>query len=306
MTTLLVTGAAGFIGSHFTRMMMREQAFDKVVAFDSLTYAGRPEALDVQGVKVEIGNILDKRKVLSLFRRNAFTHVVHMAAETHVDRSIFGAEKFAQTNVIGTTNLLSALNSSLTKFVYVSTDEVYGTKLTGLSVETDVLHPSSPYSASKAGGEMMCLAFKTTHGLPVVITRGTNTFGPWQNKEKLIPMIVDKVMHQQPVPVYGDGLQMRDWISVEDHCRAIWRALEVGSPGEAYNVGARNVMTNLTLISLVMNIIHGKGGPLGEMTHVADRLGHDRRYAVDPSKMERLGWSPHVFDMAPTVQSYMS
>lgn len=310
MSVLFLTGAAGFIGSNFLRLMIREKQFDRIIVYDSLTYAGCRENLSItaDNVSIMVSDLLDLGSLSAAMDGAGVTHVVHFAAETHVDRSISEPSRFVMTNVVGTNNLLYAtgrLAPGLKKFVYVSTDEVYGPKLEGLSVETDQVLPSSPYSASKAGGEAMCHAYFVTYKMPIVVTRGTNTFGPNQHEEKLIPLTVKRVMANQPVPIYGDGQQMRDWISVNDHCRAVWRVMVDGVPGEIYNVGSRNVLSNMTVVGLVMDIIRKSGGPTGQIKHVADRPGHDRRYAVDPSKMERLDWSPNQFSFVDTVQALM-
>lgn len=308
---ILVTGGAGFIGTHFVRMVSRQDGVEKVIVFDAFTYASH-DLKSHGNVIVEQGNLRDDNKVLSVLRRHPIDWVVHMAAETHVDRSIVDPERFVKTNVLGTANLLRAVREcgrEVKQFLYVSTDEVYGPVMIGRSHESDQLKPSSAYSASKAGGEMLCIAEMVTHGLRIVITRGTNTYGPGQNREKLIPLTVSRVMKREPIPIYGDGQQCRDWMHVEDHCSGIWAALTRGTPGEVYNLGARNVVANLTLVDAICKVIEEEGGPkTARVEHVVDRKGHDRRYAVDPSKAEQLlEWTPRYrFDLRDTVKSYMS
>lgn len=308
---VLVTGGAGFIGTHFVRMLSRHPEVRQVIVFDAFTYASRKlEKMDP--VVIEQANLRDSGKVRSVLRNYPIEWIVHLAAESHVDRSIIDPERFVKTNVLGTANLLGAARECgrrIKNFVYVSTDEVYGTVLRGMSSETDPVHPSSPYSASKAGGELLCIAEGITHGLNVVITRGANTYGPGQNREKLIPMIVSNVMRRLPVPIYGDGLQVRDWMHVLDHCSGIWAALTRGTPGEIYNLGARNCLSNLEVVGAICKIIEEEGGPkTANLQHVTDRKGHDRRYAVNPGKAEQLlEWTPRrPFDLRETVISYMS
>lgn len=308
---VLVTGGAGFIGTHFVRMVSRQDGVEKVIVFDAFTYASH--GLKSHGnVIVEQGNLRDDNKVLSVLRRHPIDWVVHMAAETHVDRSITDPERFVKTNVLGTANLLRAVREcgrKVHQFLYVSTDEVYGPVLVGKSRETDLLKPSSPYSASKAGGELLCISEMVTNGLNIVITRGTNTYGPGQNREKLIPLAVTRIMRREAVPIYGDGEQVRDWMHVEDHCSGIWAALTRGTPGEVYNLGARNCLSNRSILTQIGYVIAQEGGPgAAKWEHVVDRKGHDRRYAIDPSKAEQLlQWTPaHAFDLRETVRSYMS
>jgi dTDP-glucose 4,6-dehydratase len=306
---VLVTGGAGFIGAHFARMAARHPGVERVLVVDAFTYASSMENLvdRPRSVEVEHGNVRDSGKMESVFRNHPITHVVHMAAETHVDRSISDGEPFVRTNVMGTANVLAAARKRQPMFVYVSTDEVYGTVLHAVR-EDAPLRPSSPYSASKAAGELLCMAEHRTFGTPVAITRGTNTYGPGQHCEKLIPHVVRCVMRREPVPIYGDGLQCRDWIHVHDHCSAIWSVLTRATPGEAYNVGVRNVRSNLDIIRTICSIIAEEGGPqTHKLAHVVDRKGHDRGYAVDPSKLEQLlEWEAKTpFDLRSTVTHYM-
>ncbi len=308
---LLVTGGAGFIGSQFVHMV--SDLAETVIVIDALTYAGKPEAIEgfPKNVKNVIADIRDPNRVAGIIRRHSrhLTHVVHLAAETHVDRSIADEEPFIRTNIIGTAHLLSAVRTlGLKKMVYVSTDEVYGSRLQGRSHEGDPLNPSSPYAASKAAGEMLCLAEFRTFGVPIVITRGTNTYGPFQHQEKFIPTIIRRIMAREAVPIYGDGLQMRDWMHVMDHCAGIFTALVKGEPGEVYNLGSRNVISNLELVRHIAKIIEEEGGPKTfRVEHVTDRKGHDKRYSVDPGKAEqKIGWGNTVpFDLRSTVRSYM-
>lgn len=308
---LLVSGGAGFIGTHFVRMAARMPEVSQVIVFDAFTYASHQLRSDGK-ILVEQGNLRDDNKVLSVLRKHPIDWVVHMAAETHVDRSIVDPERFVKTNVLGTANLLRAVREcgrKVHQFLYVSTDEVYGTVLNGMATEESPVNPSSPYSASKAGGELLCIAEHITHGQSIVITRGTNTFGPGQNREKLIPLSVTKIMRGEPVPIYGDGKQARDWMAVEDHCSGIWAALKLGMPGHIYNLGACEIITNLDLVSFISSIIKSEGGPHAKFQHVTDRKGHDRRYAVDPGKAEcMLNWRPKrsvALYLQDTVKSYM-
>lgn len=310
---LLVTGGAGFIGSQFTHMVC--DLAESVVVIDALTYAGRGEALlDLpKNVKRVIADIRDPNRVAGVIRRHKqhITHVVHLAAETHVDRSIKDEDPFIKTNIMGTAHVLAAvreLSVPIKKMVYVSTDEVYGSRLLGSSIETDLLNPSSPYSASKAAGEMLCMAEFRTHKTPICITRGTNTYGPGQHEEKFIPTIVRHIMARLPIPIYGDGQQARDWMHVMDHCAGIFSVLTKGEPGEIFNLGANNVISNLDLVHRIAKAVEELGGPkTHRIEYVADRKGHDRRYSVDTRKAEQtIGWGPTIpFDLKGTVHSYM-
>lgn len=303
---ILVTGGAGFIGSHFVRTFYNTWGAELIV-FDALTYAACDTFKDLPVTFIK-GNVRDPRKVLSTLRRHKITHVVHMAAETHVDNSISDPEAFIRTNIIGTFNLMEAvrlLKKQIERVVYVSTDEVYGSVLEGMSSEFDPLEPSSPYSASKAAGEMVCSGHFVTYGLPIIVTRGSNTFGPRQHEEKLIPKTVKHIMSGAAVPVYGNGLHMRDWMSVDDHVQGIWKVLHDGIPGATYNIGARNVMTNLQMVEVIRAIVCLEGGPEGVISRVADRPGHDARYAVNPGKLEKMGWRSSAFDLRPTVKQLM-
>jgi dTDP-glucose 4,6-dehydratase len=292
----LVTGGLGFIGSTFVRLALRERSSLEIVNLDAMTYAGNPANLaDVEGdprYRFLHGNICDPDAVRSAIG-DGVDAIVNFAAETHVDRSILDPEAFLQTDILGTHVLLEAVRErSIGRYVQVSTDEVYGDVSQGESSESDPLCPRSPYSASKAGGDLQVLAYRTTYDLPVMITRGSNTYGPYQYPEKLIPLFVTNLIDDQPVPVYGDGLQVRDWLHAQDHARGIMHVLERGDPGNVYNLGGGNPRTNL---EITRRLIEGCGrGMESHVKHVVDRPGHDRRYAVDSSKAHALGWAPQV------------
>jgi dTDP-glucose 4,6-dehydratase len=302
---VLITGGCGFIGSAFVRMALARGA--AVVNLDKLTYAGNPANVadvadhpDYTFVHGDIANPADVAEAI------AGCHVVvNFAAETHVDRSVLDPSDFIRTDVEGTATLLQAAREEgVRRFVQVSTDEVYGSIESGSFRETDRLHPSSPYSASKAGGEMQVLAWHRTFGLDAVITRGSNTFGPRQYPEKLIPLFVTNAFDGYELPVYGDGLQVRDWIYVTDHCAGIWAAMEHGAAGEIYNVGGGHEMANLAITDRIIALT-GADGSLKR--HVVDRLGHDRRYSLDCTRLREVGWAPsRSFDeaLAETVDWY--
>ncbi len=288
---LLVTGGAGFIGSNFTRHVLTTSD-DQVTILDALTYAGNRANLDDLDADPRLrfvhGDICDRELVASLMP--GYDAVVHFAAESHVDRSIVAPDAFVRTNCDGTNVLCDvAGRSGIQKFVHVSTDEVYGSIDTGSFTESSPLLPSSPYSASKAGSDLIALAHHHTHGLPVVITRSSNNYGPYQYPEKIIPLFVTNLLEGRTVPVYGDGLNVRDWCHVEDNCAAIDLVLRRGATGEIYNIGAGHETTNLDLTHLVLAAL-GKGPEAIEF--VDDRLGHDRRYSLDATRVRTLGWSP--------------
>ena len=288
---LLVTGGAGFIGSNFTRHVLTTSD-DQMTILDALTYAGnRANLADLDAdprLRFVHGDICDRELVASLMPGH--DAVVHFAAESHVDRSIVAPDAFVRTNCDGTNVLCDvAGRSEIQKFVHVSTDEVYGSIDTGSFTESSPLAPSSPYSASKAGSDLIALAHHRTHGLPVVITRSSNNYGPYQYPEKLIPLFVTNLLEGRTVPVYGDGLNVRDWCHVEDNCAAIDLVLRQGATGEIYNIGAGHETTNLDLTHLVLAAM-GKGPEAIEF--VDDRLGHDRRYSLDATRVRTLGWSP--------------
>lgn len=293
---LLVTGGLGFIGSNFLRIFLNSRPDSSVVNLDAMTYAGNPENCreheDNPRYRFVKGSICDPDAVEQAVA-DGVDAIVNFAAETHVDRSILEPEAFLRTDVLGTHVLLEAVRRHhIKRYLQVSTDEVYGDVETGESLETDALRPRSPYSASKAGGDLQVLAYWTTYGTPVLITRGSNTYGPYQYPEKLIPLFVTNLIDDQTVPVYGDGMQIRDWMHVEDHARGILHALEHGEPGNVYNVGGDNQRTNLYITQRIL----GACGRSFEthVRHVEDRAGHDRRYAVNCAKLRSLGWAPQV------------
>jgi dTDP-glucose 4,6-dehydratase len=297
---ILVTGGAGFIGSNFVRHLLRSRPDDGVVNLDKLTYAGNLENLrDVERdprYRFVHGDICDGGLVRELM--DGVDAVVHMAAETHVDRSNLGADEFLRTNVNGTYVLLEAARDKrVGRFLLVSTDEVYGSiAAPGHARESDPLNPSNPYSASKAGADLLARAYWTTHRLPVVITRSSNNFGPYQYPEKVIPLFITNALEDKPVPLYGDGRNVRDWLYVLDNCAAIDLVLRRGADGEIYNIGGGNEVENVALTREVLRLL---GKPESLITPVTDRPGHDRRYALDASKVRALGWTPaHTFDDA--------
>jgi dTDP-glucose 4,6-dehydratase len=297
MPTLLVTGGCGFIGSNFVRHVLHADPAVTVVNFDALTYAGNLANLaDVAGhqrYKFIKGDITDRDAVRAAMRLGV-TDVIHFAAESHVDRSIQDSGPFVRTNVLGTQVLLDAAREfNVSKYVQVSTDEVYGSLgPTGAFTEETPLDPSSPYSASKAAADLLVQAYQHTFGLPTVVTRCSNNYGPYQFPEKLIPLFVTNLLRDEPVPVYGDGMQVRDWIHVLDHCTGVEAAWRTGKPGEVYNFGGRCEKPNLELTHLLLDLL---GKPNALIRYVQDRPGHDRRYAIDCTKAEReLGWAPRV------------
>lgn len=309
---ILVTGGAGFIGSNFVRAVLADRyaalAGAEVVVLDLLTYAGTlanlTEVRDSPRLRVVPGDIRDAETVTAAM--SGVDVVVHCAAESHVDRSIEGASEFVSTNVVGTQVLLqAALEARIERFVHVSTDEVYGSVETGASVETDPLEPNSPYSASKAASDLLALAYHRTHGLPVCVTRCSNNYGPHQYPEKLIPLFVSHLLDGRPVPLYGDGRNVRDWLHVDDHCRAIAAVAVGGRPGEIYNIGGGTELSNIELTRRLLELV---GASEAMVERVADRKGHDRRYCVDWSKIRaELGYRPQVeFDdgLRRTVEWY--
>ncbi|MBO9523808.1 MAG: dTDP-glucose 4,6-dehydratase [Nocardioidaceae bacterium] len=296
---LLVTGGAGFIGSHYVRSVLSGawglDAPDRVVMLDKLTYAGNIENLapvrDDERLEVVVGDILDRELVDKLMVE--VDAVVHFAAESHVDRSILGARDFVMTNVVGTQTLLdSALAHGVDKFVHVSTDEVYGSILEGSWDENEPLLPNSPYSASKASSDLLARAYFRTHGVPVCITRCSNNYGPYQFPEKVIPLFVTNLIDGLNVPLYGEGTNVRDWLHVDDHCRGIHLVLTKGRVGETYNIGGGTELTNKELTGLLLD---ATGTGWDRVEKVTDRLGHDLRYSVDITKItEELGYRPEV------------
>lgn len=293
-TRVLVTGGCGFIGSNFVRLVLAERPEWEVVNLDVLTYAGRLENLqDVSGdrrYRFLRGDICDGSVVAEAMAGCSLA--VNFAAETHVDRSLLGAAHFIDTDIKGVMVLLEeARRVGLDRFVQVSTDEVYGSIAEGSFTEEDVLNPRNPYAASKAGGDRLAYAYWATYGAPVVISRASNTYGPFQYPEKLIPLFVTNALRDEPLPLYGDGRNVRDWLHVEDHCRAVLFLLEHGVPGEVYNVAGGNERENIDITRRILGLL---GKPETLITPVADRVGHDRRYSLDAGKLHRLGWRPQV------------
>lgn len=287
-----MTGGAGFIGSNFIRYMLDTYKEYEIVNFDKLTYAGNlnnlkgidedPRYRFVKGDICDVGAVMANTKGCDA--------VVNFAAESHVDRSITSAKEFITTNIMGTQVLLEAARElGISRYLQISTDEVYGSIDVGSFKETDPLEPSSPYSASKASADLLCRSYYTTFGVPVIITRSSNNFGPYQYPEKLIPLFTTNLLEDIPVPIYGDGKNVRDWCYVEDNCRGIDTVLHQGEVGEVYNIGAGNEVTNLIITETILEHV-GKTGSL--MQFVADRLGHDRRYSIETSKVRALGWEP--------------
>ncbi|MFJ2201670.1 dTDP-glucose 4,6-dehydratase [Streptomyces violaceusniger] len=311
---IVVTGGAGFIGSHFVRQTLTGAYADwadaQVVVVDKLTYAGNEanlaEVADSPRLRFVRGDICDGELIGELLRGTDL--VVHFAAESHVDRSISGAEEFVRTNVLGTHTLLNAAaNAAVGKFVHVSTDEVYGSIESGSWSEEEPLEPNSPYSASKASSDLLARAFHRTHGLPVCVTRCSNNYGPYQHPEKVIPLFVTNLMDGKPVPLYGDGGNVRDWLHVDDHCRGIALVAENGRPGEVYNIGGGTELTNLELTERLLELL---GADRSMVERVPDRKGHDRRYSVDIAKISaELGYRPEMsFEngLAETAKWYMT
>src|SRR5690349_3105775 len=295
MVDVLVTGGAGFIGSNFVRYALDAHADWRITTLDKLTYAGRAETLadvmDHPRHAFVLGDIGDEAVSAPLVERAEI--VVHFAAETHVDRSIQGAGDFIKTDVLGTFVLLEAARraSRLKRFVQISTDEVYGSVPTGASRETDELKPRNPYAASKAAADRLAYSYWATYEVPVIVTRASNNYGPYQFPEKVIPLFVTNAIEDIPVPLYGDGRNVRDWLHVEDHCRAIDLLIEAGADGEVYNIGGGNDVMN---VDLTYQILDALGKPRSLIKPVADRPGHDRRYSLDTTKVRSVGWSPEV------------
>jgi len=308
MINVLVTGGAGFIGSNFVRHVLRAHPDWHVTTLDKLTYCGRLEnlqdVLDNPRHAFVKGDIRDTAVSAPLVR--AAEVVVHFAAETHVDRSLQSADEFIQTDVLGTFALLEAARQAdrLRRFVQISTDEVYGSVPAGASKETDELRPRNPYSASKAGADRLAYSYWATYQVPVIVTRASNNYGPYQFPEKVIPLFITNALEDRALPLYGDGLNVRDWLHVEDHCSAIDLLIERGVDGETYNIGGGNEVPN---VELTRRILALTGKPDTLIQPVADRLGHDRRYALDTAKLRTFGWVPrHAFadGLAATVDWY--
>jgi dTDP-glucose 4,6-dehydratase len=327
MKTVLVTGGAGFIGSNFVRYVLDKYKDYKIINMDLLTYSGNLENLrDLEGNSNHIfvkGNILDKVLITNLFSKNQIHQVVHFAAESHVDRSILNPEIFIKTNVLGTQVLLDCAKTAWVtgkddfgypiyregvKFLHVSTDEVYGSLgKDGKFIEGTLINPSSPYSSSKASADLLVHAYHKTYKMPVNITRCSNNYGPYQFPEKLIPLMISNALDNKPMPVYGDGMQIRDWLHVKDHCSAICKVLRNGRNGEVYNIGGNNEKSNIEIVRLILSVL-GKSENL--ITYISDRLGHDRRYAIDNTKITaELGWKPsHTFEegIKETIEWYLN
>ncbi|HEY3932427.1 MAG TPA: dTDP-glucose 4,6-dehydratase [Verrucomicrobiae bacterium] len=322
---LLITGGAGFIGSNVIHHVIERAEISRLVNLDCLTYAGHLANLEkVSGHPkyiFEKVDLRDKAETLRIVEQHKITHVMHLAAESHVDRSISGPGDFITTNIDGTFNLLEACRSfwganlADKKFHHVSTDEVYGSLgATGLFTETTPYAPNSPYSASKASSDFLVRAYHHTYGLPTVITNCSNNYGPFQFPEKLIPVIIQNVLARKPIPVYGDGMNVRDWLYVRDHAEALWTVLQKGKLGETYNIGGHNEWANLRIVELICDTIDEFAPQLGGnsrklISFVKDRLGHDRRYAIDAGKIQReLGWTPaHKFEdgIRETIRWYL-
>ncbi len=327
---LLITGGAGFIGSNVIHHVIDRPEVARLVNLDCLTYAGHLENLEKVAKHAkyifEKVDLRDKTAVLRVVEKHGITHVMHLAAESHVDRSITGPGDFIHTNVVGTFNLLEACRACWlkpqtpdprpqTRFHHVSTDEVYGSLgPTGFFKETTPYAPNSPYSASKAASDMLVRAYHHTYGLPAVITNCSNNYGPYQFPEKLIPVVIQSLLARRPVPVYGDGMNVRDWLYVRDHAEALWLALTRGKNGDTYNIGGHNEWANLRIVELICDTIDELAPKLGGnsrklISFVQDRPGHDRRYAIDATKIKNeLGWTPaHKFEQGirETIQWYL-
>jgi dTDP-glucose 4,6-dehydratase len=300
MKHILVTGGAGFIGSAFVRYMTRQYPDYQIVVFDKLTYAGNLDNLlpvsDDENYRFERGDIADRDVVRRVLDAYQIDTIVNFAAESHVDRSILQADAFVHTDVVGVYVLLDAAKQhGIERFLHVSTDEVYGDVHEGFSREGDAFAPNSPYAASKAGGELMVRAYHVTHGLNTVITRGSNTYGPYQYPEKLLPFFITEAIDDGRLPLYGDGMQVRDWLYVDDHVTGIDTVLHRGAAGEAYNIAGEDIRHNIDVVHAMLDYL---GKPVSLIKHVPDREGHDRRYAMNCDKLRALGWQrAHQFEI---------
>ena len=310
MKNMLVTGGCGFIGANFIRYLLEESDFEgRVVNVDALTYAGNPENL--AGIESAFperyvfikGDICDRQAMAKVFDDHEIDTICHFAAESHVDRSIVGPDAFIQTNIVGTFTLLEAARNhqgQVERFHHISTDEVFGSLgPEGLFTETTPYQPNSPYSASKASSDHLVRAYHETYGLPITISNCSNNYGPYHFPEKLIPLIILNAMEDKSLPIYGDGLNVRDWLYVRDHCTAIWAIMKNGKRGETYNIGGNNEMANIRIVEIICDLIDDLPAMTGKppraklITYVKDRPGHDRRYAIDSTKLkEDLGWIP--------------
>ena len=305
---ILVTGGCGFIGSNFIHYMLSKYPAYAIVNIDKITYAGNPDNL--RDLKVDTNknyyfikaDITDAGKINKVFQKHKdLDCIINFAAESHVDRSILSSEDFVKANICGTQVLLDAAKRyKLSRYIQISTDEVYGSIKRGSFTEKSPLLPNSPYSASKAAADLLARSYFITHGLPVIVTRSSNNFGPYQYPEKIIPLFITNLLERKKVPLYGDGLNVRDWLYVLDNCAAIDVVLHKGKPGQIYNIGAENEITNLSLTNMVLKKM-GKGRPC--IKYIADRPGHDRRYSLDCAKIKKLGWRreydfEHALDIA--------
>ncbi len=301
MKNILVTGGAGFIGSAFVRYMIETYPHYNIIVYDKLTYAGNMDNLlpvsDEKNYRFEHGDIAHRETVQRVLEEHEIDTIVNFAAESHVDRSILSPDAFIHTDVVGTYILLDeGHKAGIGRFLQVSTDEVYGDIKTGLSKEDDLFLPNSPYAASKAGGELMMRSYQVTHDMDTVVTRGSNTFGPYQYPEKVLPFFTTEAIDDRPLPLYGDGMQVRDWLYVDDHVTGIDVVLHKGKSGEAYNVAGEYELHNIDLTKRLLKLL---GKPESLIKHVPDREGHDRRYAMNCDKLRTLGWERrHAFDDA--------
>ena len=300
---LLITGGLGFIGSNFVRYILKKYPDYEIINLDKITYAGNPENLkDVENdprYKFVKGDICDRELVNDLVSRKKPDAILNYAAESHVDRSILDPDAFIKTDIFGTHTLLEAVrNHKIEKYIQISTDEVYGSIEKGLFIEESPLKPNSPYASSKAGADLLVRAYFKTYGLPVLITRSSNNYGPYQYPEKLIPLFITNLIEGKKVPLYGDGLNVRDWLYVLDNCSGIDTVLHNGKVGEIYNIGADNEKTNKEITEIILKQL---GKDESSIEHVKDRPGHDRRYALDYTKLKNLGWKPE-YDFEPAIK----
>ena len=307
---LLITGGAGFIGSNFIRMLLNSGSDYDIVNLDALTYAGNLNNLKDFEKSPHYtfihGDICNRELINTILTQNKIDTIIHFAAESHVDRSVADSSAFIRTNILGTHTLLEcARRQGISRFIHISTDEVYGSTVKGSFTESDILSPSSPYSASKAGSDLLACSYYTTYNLPVIVTRCTNNFGPYQYPEKLIPLFITNLLSGKKVPLYGSGMNIRDWIHVNDHCRAIRFILKKGIPGEIYNIGSGNERTNIEITEKILELLKKDSS---KIEYVTDRPGHDLRYSLDFSKILSLGWRPeYSFDdaISDTVEWYV-